>query len=426
MKAMNIKLAMIGFVVSLLSMSCERSSTHDSSIKDLPNTLILEWNEIAFTAFDGPVYQHSLMASRINAMVHIAMHDALNAIHPVYKTYKFNGTDEKADPIAAAASAAHAVLMNQLPAKKNFLDSALNKTLSTVADSDAKTRGIALGQQAAMAIIEARSNDGSAGEVMAPVPPSDIAGVYTAVPPFDIVFAPNWENVKLFALERKDQFRVAPLPALNSPVYTADFNEVKEYGRKISSVRTPDQTNYSKFWYEFSEAGWNRVARVAILSKRLNLYDAARVLALVDMAMADAYIAGWDSKFHYNFWRPFTAIRKAAIDGNDATSPDLTWEPAEATPPIHDYPSTHSALGNAGATVLAKILGDNTPFTMTSFTASPAGSTRTFNSFSEAAKENADSRVRAGIHFRFSCIAGLDMGGKIGNWVVEHYLQPVK
>ena len=114
-------------------------------------------------------------------------------------------------------------------------------------------------------------------------------------------------------------------------------------------MRTSDQTSYTKFWYEFSEAGWNRVARTVVASKNLNMLEAARLFALVDMAIADAYIAGWDSKFHYNFWRPYTAIRNAANDGNNATTGDATWEPAEPTPPVQDYPSTHSALGNAAA-----------------------------------------------------------------------------
>lgn len=162
------------------------------------------------------------------------------------------------------------------------------------------------------------------------------------------------------------------------------------------------------------------------MNNKLNILEAARLLGLVNMAIADSYIAGWDSKFHYNFWRPYTAIRVAEIDGNNATSPDASWEPAEPTPPVQDYPSTHSALGNAAAAVLAKVLGDNNGFSMRSYTAIPAGSIRTFTSFSQAANENADSRVMAGIHFRFSCVAGQSMGTKIGNWVAANHLKPLK
>ena len=246
------------------------------------------------------------------------------------------------------------------------------------------------------------------------------------MPPFNFLFAPQWEHLKLFGLERKDQFRSAAPPVLNSPIYTNGYNEVKQVGKLHSNVRTPDATAYAKFWYEFSEAGWNRVARIVAVSKKMNLYEAARLLALVDMALADAYTAGWDSKIHYNFWRPYTAIRAAANDNNDATEADAGWESSEPTPPVQDYPSTHSALGNAAAAVLIRLVGDQTSFTMSSPTANPAGGSRSFTSFSQAANENADSRVQAGIHFRFSCEAGQSMGNKVGNWIVDNYLKPLR
>jgi hypothetical protein len=410
---------------SLVMVSCSRNSYPADPVKNLPNDVILKWDEVAYEGFGGAAYQHSLMASRLNAMVHIAMHDALNAVHPKYSTYIFTGKDAGADAIAAAASAAHAVLVQEIPGRKSFLDSALQQSLSAVPEGDARNRGIKLGKDAAQAVIAARSNDGSEGNPFAPVPVSDIPGRYQTVPPFDFCFAPYWENVKLFGLQKKDQFRSSPPPALNSTAYATAFNEVKGTGMLNSATRTADQTAYSKFWYEFSEAGWNRVARTVAINKKLNLLEAARLFALVDMSLADAYIAGWDAKAHYNLWRPYTAIRNAATDGNDQTTADPQWLSAEPAPPVQDYPSTHSALGNAAATVLARVLGDNTAFTITSPTAFPAGSTRSFTSFSQAAKENADSRVRAGIHFRFACEAGLELGNKIGNWNVDNYLKPL-
>lgn len=387
---------------------------------------ILYWNEVAYDAFGGTKYQHSLMASRINAMVHLAIHDALNGIEEKYTRYAFTGKDAKANPIAAAASAAHAILIHEIPAKKSFVDSALTKVLKTLKNSESKTKGIALGKAAAKAVIDKRTNDGSADNPIGAIPPSSVAGIYQAVPPFDFAFAPSWKDMEPFGLKKPDQFRPAPHPSLHSEAYTAAFNEVKETGGLNSTVRTQDQTDYAKFWYEFSEAGWNRVARVVAVSQKLNMLDAARLFALVDIALADAYIAGWDAKFYYNFWRPFTAIRNAGVDGNNATSPDASWQPSEPTPPIHDYPSTHSALGNAAATVLALLLGDNTEFGMSSPTAVPAGATRSFSSFSQAANENADSRVRGGLHFRFSCEAGQALGNRIGEWAVRNCLKPLK
>lgn len=413
-------------ITCLLGLSCSNEQLKVSELEKVSNDVILEWNEVAYEAFGGKKYQHSLMASKINAMTHIAMHDALNAISPVYSTYAYMGKDTDADPIAAAASAAHTVLVHEIPQKKQFLDSALMQTLSAVVDGDAENRGVQLGKEAGQAIINNRLNDGSVGDPMSPVAPSTEAGVYQAVPPFDIVFAPYWCDVKPFGLQSKDQFRSAQPPSLLSEEYTEDFNEVKETGKLDSYSRTEDQTDYTNFWYEFSEAGWNRVARTVALNKKLNLMETARLFALLDMALADAYISGWDSKFHYNCWRPFTAIRNAEMDGNDKTTADPTWEPAMPTPPVQDYPSTHSALGNAAATVLASILGDQTPFTMSSPTALPGKEMRSFTSFKQAADENADSRVMAGIHFRFACEAGQKMGDEVGKWLVGNYLKPIK
>ena len=425
---MKTKMKYVAITVLTISVfiSCSRKNEGDRAVNELPNTVILEWNEIAFKAFDGPSYQHSLMASRINVMTHLAMHDAINAVEPVYATYAFTGKDINADPVAAAASAAHTVLVHEIPGKKDFLDSALQKTISAITDQAAKQKGIELGKQVGQAIIDARSNDGSAGDPIAQILSSATPGIYQPVPPFNILFAPQWENVKLFGLRSKDQFRSSPYPALNSAEYATAFNEVKEIGKINASVRSADQSAFAKFWYEFSEAGWNRVARTVAINKKLSLVESARLFALVDMALADSYIAGWDSKIHHNFWRPYTAIRNAANDGNDATTADAKWEPSEPTPPVHDYPSTHSALGNAAAAVLAKLLGDSTSFTMTSFTAVPAGSTRSFTSFSQAANENADSRVMAGIHFRFSCKAGQELGNQIGNWITDNHLKPLR
>lgn len=425
MKRFNRSFLFVSIAISLLTLSCTRNHHPGRDTKELSNKVVLQWNEVAYQAFGGTTYQHSLMASRINAMVHIAMHDAINAIQPRYETYAFKGKDVQADPIAAAASAAHTVLLHEIPTSKGLLDSALQQSLADLPDGIAKTSGIQLGKEAGNAMLANRNNDGAAGNPAVPVPPSTVPGVYQPVPPFNFHFAPYWENVKPFGLQKKDQFRCPAPPALTSDAYTAAFNEVKEKGKKNSTARTADETAYAAYWYEFSEAGWNRVARVVAVNKKLDLYETARLFALVDIALADAYTAGWDSKLHYNLWRPYTAIRNAETDGNNQTSADKDFEPAQVTPPIQDYPSTHSALGNAAAVVMANILGDATPFTMPSPTAIPAGGTRSFQSFSQAAKENADSRVMAGIHFRFACDAGLELGKKIGNFVVAKHLTPI-
>ncbi len=410
-------------VGSIVMASCNRQDAPELSKDPYSNQVIIDWNEAIVTAMGGPAYQHSLLASRIGAMVHLAMHDAVNAARPTFRSYAYFEKNEKADPIVAAAVAAHSVLKGNFPDKQPVLDSLLSESISKIPDSEAKTFGIEIGQEAAMAILELRAADGAFQDPIAQILPTEKAGEYQVVPPFNFIFAPHWKTMQLFGLQKQDQFRSVPPPVLASEAYAADFNEVKLRGQVQSTVRTPEQTEQAKFWYEFSEMGWNRVARIAIADKKLGLLESARVMALVNMALADSYTAGWDSKYHYNLWRPFTAIRKAGIDGNTETNVDLNWEPLMPTPPVQDYPSTHSVLGNAGATVLTSLLGKNTGFSMNS-TSGTEGSVRTFKSFLAAADENADSRVSAGIHFRFACEAGQEMGNKIGEYIVKNHLLP--
>jgi hypothetical protein len=396
-----------------------------NKLKGLSNQVVLDWNQITLETLGGPTYQHSLLGAHVHAMTHIAMHDALNAIAADYRTYAFNGSDAQADPVVAAAAAAHEVLAVLFPDKQSMLGERFAQSVAGIKDGEGKTRGIALGKQAAQAILVLRANDGAFNDPIGALNNPLEPGLYQVVPPFNFVFAPHWKIMQPFSLESYNQFRSEPRPALNSPAYTQAFDEIKNVGKLNSTTRTADQTLFAKFWYEFSEIGWNRVARTAIASKKIDLLETARLFALLNMALADSYTAGWDSKFHYNFWRPYTAIRAAETDGNAATTADPTWESLLPTPPVHDYPSTHSALGNAGAAVLAEILGDKTAFTMTSTTSEPANATRSFTSFSQAADENALSRVMAGIHFRFSCVAGQKLGNQVGKWTVENHLLPL-
>jgi hypothetical protein len=423
-KQMKKVMMALAIILPAFGWSCSKATKPSAGNPNQSNEVILLWNTAAFQAM-GANYQHSLLASRINAMVHLAMHDAINAIEPVYKTYVFKRTKGQGNLEAAAAGAAHTVLAASFPDKKAALDSLLHSSLKHLANDDDKVRGLAIGVEAGNAILENRKEDGAGLDPIGSVAPSSTPAVYQAVPPFNFVFAPHWKTMKLFGLKTHDQFRSSPPPALNSVAYATAFNEVKVMGKNMSTVRSANETAYARFWYEFSEIGWNRVAFTVVKNTKPDLHSTARAFALLNIALADAYTAGWDSKFHYNFWRPYTAIRSAANDGNPQTEADPNWEPAEPTPPVQDYPSTHSALGNAGATVLTKVFGPNVHFTMTSLTAVPAGSTRSFKNFLQAADENADSRVKAGIHFRFACEAGQLLGNKIGEYVVANYLQPL-
>jgi hypothetical protein len=386
--------------------------------------LIIDWNLTAhqvITADNG--YQNPLPATRALAMMHLAMHDAVNAAAPRFATYALRERSV-GDPAVAAVSAAHDVLLALYPSQKALLQAALAKSLLEAGMDAGVAQGKSLGSRAAAAILSRRANDGSSAEER--YVPGTRAGEYRYVPGTDFIAVPHWRKVQPFALRSPEQFRVAPPPALQSAEYTRAFEEVRQLGVRSGAKRSQDQSHYAAFWYEFSDIGWNRIGRVVSRQRSLDLADSARLFALLNVVLADAYIAGWDSKVHYNFWRPVSAIRLAESDGNAATGPDPAWEPFLATPPIQDYPSTHSALGAAAAAVLASALGhDETGFSFTSTSADPANPVRRFTSFSEAARENADSRVMAGLHFRFATDAGLKLGDQVGRHALATLLAPV-
>ena len=222
------------------------------------------------------------------------------------------------------------------------------------------------------------------------------------------------------------QTGASPPPTLTSELYTRDYNEVKRLGSKQSPARTADQSEMARFWYEGSPQGWNRIARIIAAKRGLDRWEYARLLGLLNAVLADGYIAGADTRYLYNFWRPVTAIRAGQSDGNEATAGDPSWETFMNTPPLPEYPSTHSVCGGAAATVMARFFGtDQMSFTMTS--GPPfAGITRTFKNFSEAQEENGASRVYSGIHFRNSTVAGITQGERIGRQAFAQYLQPYR
>lgn len=376
--------------------------------------VVLDWSDHARTVLQAETgSQDPLVGTRSLAMVHLAMHDAVNAVDRQYQPYAHATMDTQADAVAAAATAAHRVLAGLFPAQAASLDARLADSLAAVPDGRAETKGIALGQQVAAEMLQRRADDGSAAVVS--YTPAAGAGRFQFVPPFDgVIFRPEWRFVTPFALSSVSQFRAGPPPALDSAEYREAFDEVKATGVLAGSKRSAEQTAYARFWYEDSDIGWNRITRDVVVRRKLSLHDTARLFGLVNIALADAYIAGWDAKFHHDFWRPITAIRAAAADGNAATAPDPGWVPLLDTPPVQDFPSTHSVAGAAAAFVLASALGDATEFSIISSTAQDPAQARSFRRFSEAANENSDSRVRAGIHFRFAVDAGAAMGQRVG------------
>jgi PAP2 superfamily protein len=411
---------------------------------------VSSWNVTAATA-SAMAGQNAVVSSRTLAIVQSAVHDALNAIDRRFEPYAFDdGIDPLASPDAAVATAAHDALVGIIPvgalpfvgfgsvaqqgAAIAFVNATYATDLASIPDGNTKTRGIAVGHAAANALLALRVLDGATTFV--PYAPGTNPGDWQPTPnpvPFDPpapgdrlpAVLPGWGDILTFVLRTSDQFQTDGPPALTSDQYAGDYNEVKSIGSKVSSVRTGDQTQIARFWYEGSPIGWSRIARVVADARGLDLWERARLLALVNLAMADGFIAGWKDKYTYNFWRPVTAIRAGDTDGNDFTIADPAWDSLLNSPALPDYPSTHSILGGAASEVLRRFFHhDDIAFTSTSG-APFAGITRSFSSFSEAAEENGNSRIYAGIHFRSAVTDGIAQGKRIGQFVFTHALKPV-
>jgi hypothetical protein len=384
--------------------------------------VVRDWNETARAQLFG----NPLRLARILAIMHAAQHDAVNGAQPRYETHASTLRNPGADPEAAAAAAAHEVLVAFFPANQAALDERLAKSLSAVPDGDAEDAGVALGHAVGEIVLQARADDGY--DTTDPFTPAPGPGVWEPTPPaFAPMLEPQFQNVTPFALRDRTQFLPDSPPALTSRRYTGDYNEVKLVGQDSSPTRTPEQTQIAHFWAEPSPSGWSRVGNLVSARYRYDLHRTARLQALLSMAMTDGFIVGWYQKRHFAFWRPVTAIRKGDTDGNPGTQPDRSWLSLRPTPPLPDYPSTHSLLGGAAAEILRRLTGtDGVPFCMTSTTSTPPQTERCWDSLTQAELENAESRVLAGFHFRFAIEAGVNVGRKVGRFALRHALQPLE
>jgi hypothetical protein len=376
---------------------------------------ILRWNELA-TRLAAKAKTDPLTESRWFAMMHVAIHDAVNAVEPRYQPWRAGlPRAAGASPEAAAAAAAHAVLIAWMPNERAAFDAALDEAAGAVADEAARTRGQATGRAAAAAVLAARRNDGAERQV-APAPGTR-PGAYRPTPPdLTPAFMAQWGQIKPFALRAPSQFRPAPPPAVGSEVARRDLDEVRRVGAKDGTTRSAEQGEIARYWYENSTQGWNRIAREVAKVRALDLWDNARLFALANLAMADGFIGGFEAKYHYNYWRPATAIRENG---------DREWLSDLWTPPVPDHPSTHTVLGAAAATAIKRAIGtDFVTFSMTSGGEYP-NITRKFWCLSQAAFENGCSRILAGLHFPSAVSAGYRQGEQIGEWVADHALQPL-
>jgi membrane-associated phospholipid phosphatase len=428
------KLARVVMMISIVT--CTATSARDHDDKICTANVLVEWNEQVLAlayAEDGFL---TLKGVRTAAMMHMAMHDSINSIRRHYASYAYHGDGTGADPTAAAAQAAYEVGVSQYPQHEKQLKTLLRRWIDYKKDDKAR-RSVELGRASAQAILDARERDGWNNEAeyrWHPMGP----GVYAEFAehsgtPNGFVFGAGWASVAPFMLRRADQFRVPPPPDVSSNAYVVAFDEVREFGRFESRTRTADQTHAALWWKDFAENSHNRLARALVAKQGTDLWAAARMFALLNASIFDGYVASFDAKFRYNHWRPYTAIRWAAHDGNPRTVAEPDWTNTHRhTYAFPSYPSAHGTVCAAAMTVMADTFGAHRGFRMTTREVNTAGPmsplmkmrppTREFESFAAAATQCAMSRVYLGIHFRYDSTAGTALGNDVGRYAVNNFL----
>jgi hypothetical protein len=399
---------------------------------------VTDWNAYASTAIVATAGQPPPVAVLSFAMVQGAVYDAVNAIDRGHRSYLPEPAAARSDSEdAAAATAAYRVLVKLFPLQQPTLTALYDASLAAVSDTPpgAKAGGIAAGEAAAAAMLAARQNDGRFGPFTPVI--GTTPGVWRPTPPLFASDPSPWVgNVRPFVVPRVEMLRTDGPNPLTSRAYAKDFNEVKAIGALHSTTRTPDQTDAAIFWQDHAFALWNRVFRTLAAQHHLAAADSARLLAATNLAAADAAIGCWNNKYHYNSWRPITAIREADSDGNRATIADPGWTPLFdpatpvaagqlplVTPPFPENPSGHNCAAGSILRTLRYFFGtDHIGFTASS---NKSGTTRTFHRLSDALQENINARVWAGIHFRTADLQGARLGKTVARYLHKHYFQPV-
>jgi membrane-associated phospholipid phosphatase len=392
-----------------------------------PRDPVLVWNEAALRAVRAERTPPPQVARHL-AMLHVAIYDAVNAVQPTHRFYRFpSALTVSTSAEAAATVAAHRVLVELYPRQAEACDAALDETLAAVPDGDAKDAGVLLGQSVAEKVLAWRRNDGSTRSLRHPG--SSSPGLWRPTPPgYQPALLPQWRFVAPFAMRSTAQFPPVDPPPLNTREYAAGFAEVKALGERNSAIRTPDQTVIAWFWND--ELGtvtppghWNRIAQVVSRERGLGLADNARLFALLNITLADAAILCWECKFRYSYWRPINAIREADRDGNPATDPDPAWTSLLTNPNFPSYTSGHSSFSGAGATALALFFGTDAVRFRVGSDGLP-GVVRSYPGFWAAAEEAGRSRIYGGIHYDFDNREGLAAGSALAVYIAENFLLP--
>jgi membrane-associated phospholipid phosphatase len=383
--------------------------------------VVIAWNKELLHIVQTPGAQPATVhPTRSYAILHAAIYDAVVSITRDAPAYLFSvSAPSSARADAAAATAGHDTLVALYPKWKAALDQQLASELAAIPNGAGKQQGSQVGQAVAARLLAIRATDGSAA-TPPPFVPGNQPGNYQLTPPkFVAPVFTNWGNVTPFVLDNAAQFRPGPPPALTSQAYAQAINEVKSLGQNTSTTRTPEQTVIGKFWAGPIWNTWNEIAENAALARHTNLETAARLFAVLNLSFADSTIAFYDAKYHYQLWRPITAIRAANTAGNPAIVGDPTWTPLAPTAPDPSYPSAHGVISGAAAAVLSAFFGKKDQIRVTSDVL--PGVVRTFTSYSDVATEAGLSRIYSGQHTRIDIEVGSELGHNVAQFVLPHF-----
>jgi membrane-associated phospholipid phosphatase len=415
-------LLVIGSVVATLVLTpilTAGASGNAANSSSDSGAIVIAWNKellhIVLTPGAQPATVHP---TRSYAILHAAIYDAVVSITRDASPYLFSvpaPSTARAD--AAAAEAGHDTLVALYPKWKAAIDQQLASELATIPDGAGKQQGIQVGQAVAARLLAIRATDGSAA-----TPPPFVAGNqpgnYQLTPPnFVAPVFTTWGNVTPFVLNNAAQFRPGPPPALTSQAYAQAINEVESLGQNTSTTRTPEQTVIAKFWAGPPWNLWNEIAENAALAHHTNLETTARLFAVLNLSLADSVIAFYDAKYHYQLWRPVTAIRLAKTAGNPAVVSNPTWTPLVVTALDPSYPAAHAVISADAATVLAAFFGNKDQIRATSDVL--PGIVTSYTSYSDIATEAGLSRIYAGNHTRFDVDAGNTLGNNVAQFVIS-------
>ena len=384
--------------------------------------VVTDWNVASFEVMNAANVAGA-PAARALAIVHVAMADAVNSVQNRYTRYAYKGAVQtSASAEAAASSAARSVLLAMFPAQRDKIEAAHAAAVAGVADAAAKDAGMKLGEQAAAAVLADRANDDSS--VPDTYRPITTPGTWVpTTPPLTAQYA----RARPWGFDKPDRFRPGPPPELASALYARDYNETKDLGGARSTQRTAAQTDAVKFWSQANlTLSWHQAARQLAAARQMNLADCSRTFALMSLGVANTFIVDWDAKFHYNFWRPVTAIRNGDQDNNPATERDAAWTPLNATPMHPEYPSQAAIIAGTASALLAQATGDRNAGPLTLVDSADPKLTRTITGLVALAEEQRSVRIWGGIHFRNSLETSERMGRALAEQALQTLYTPVR